>query len=715
MFPEVITPKSFPEKLQALDYDPLDLMPSAIPPHPRVHITGRIIDETRARLKQDNWTPEALALLEKRCQPQSGKSADPLRNALAFRLTDKPEYLELALRVAIDLSREWLATPFDPTTSWIKGSSEAAQLAMTYDLLSGDATLDSADANLIRDALISRIPALDLCPQHTCSNHNTHNLSRKLSVASALGDRQGIHDTLYGWSGADGLWRYGLIHQLRHDFFADGLHWERTPGYHYYTLMALTRLLDLSANLGIDLWRRPLPALHRDDGRDIHTEYEDAVEKQVQSIFDAPFYQMFSNGDLPLVHDTGLTNLRGVWIWGPLYNLAYEAYQDPKYAWLLNRMEREYTTREHAALPMPLQTHHGDLDFPRVRDTYPKGDFSHDTASSFAPRARHEHGCTLFPVAGCLTLRAQPSDPRAAGAYLFYGPHAAGHQSPAALHVELELNGRRLCLAPSIPKENKKYADPLYRTWIRSTMAHNTVSVDRQSMFPYDDPEATAVFEADTWRDRLSDSDLTLFQVAQPRFKATRAINRHVYPGTLLDRTVIVMPDQILDVFRVISDKSRQLDYALHVEGSPTLQLDGIIPEPQKHEPEHGYRHLRNINRYAPFNIPAVFDFGVGAHLLTLVPPNQAAELLIADDFPTDPARDLGALTEAGPRTCLIIRQQARQTIFAACWTSHAEPVTIEPIRGNAADDLWISIRRTDGREQQWLLPFAENNAIQLG
>ena len=52
-----------------------------------------------------------------------------------------------------------------------------------------------------------------------------------------------------------------------------------------------------------------------------------------------------------------------MWTWGPLHELAYQAYGDPKYAWLLARIEREYADspgRSYPNLPMSLQSPAGE-------------------------------------------------------------------------------------------------------------------------------------------------------------------------------------------------------------------------------------------------------------------------------------------------------------------------------------------------------------------
>jgi len=87
-------------------------------------------------------------------------------------------------------------------------------------------------------------------------------------------------------------------------------------------------------------------------------------------------------------------------------------------------------------------------------------------------------------------------------------------------------------------------------------------------MFPYDF-ETASIWEADNWRERPSDGVLELFQ-PERAFKAVRASNTAVYPGVRLDRTVVVTPRYVLDVFRVSpSAPPVRLGLALPGEGGP--------------------------------------------------------------------------------------------------------------------------------------------------
>jgi len=694
MYPDPISPKSHPEVLGRADYDPFGLMPRALPARPRAFVTAAQVARARELAAAGGWPRAALDLLLANCRAGELPPALPVpadvalnrqviglavRCALAHLLAGGEEFRTrglAALRLVADACPRWTtAHGARAGAGSLEESRLALQLAHAVDLLAA-AGLEERDERAFREMLGHARSALDACPHYTCGNHNTHCLKAMLAVGAAAGDVQAIHDALYGRQCGE-QWRYGLIHQLRHDLLSDGLHWEGTPGYHFYTLMALTEAACILENLGVDLWHAQLPPLQQTDGRDLHRAYgPQRGAKCLKAAFDAPLHQAFPGGLMPLLHDSGLAHLRGIHVWGPIYEAAYEAYGEPAYAWLLNLMEREYppSARRHPALPMPLNTGTGDLDFARMRRaSYPQGAFSTAPDRAISLGGRHEGGCSLFPVHGSAMLRAGQ-----AGAWLYWGPHAAGHMSPAALHLDLAADGRRLTDAP----RSDGYDDPRHLTWVRTTIAHNTVTVDEASMFPYDFP-TESIWEADSWRDRTSDGRLELFQPAE-RFKAVRASNESVYAGVRLDRTVVLTARWALDAYRVTSDAEHTLDWAMHCAG-------GIAPpdgaSPVQLADRRGYCHLTDAVGVEAMGRP----IRVGEAILA---PPAGASLIVARD-PGVGKPDLGELEPPGPRTCLIVRVRAARALFLSLWPFGPEEARLEPIAADAGGDIVVRVHAT--------------------
>jgi len=722
VFPDLITPKSYPDLLMAPDYDPCGLMPRAFPDGPRVLLNAEQLAWVRAAVRREAWAMAGLARL---AQATAGDEAPPerlpdrpdpqvndrllglaQRHALAFLLTGEARHRERALALFRPLARAYPQWPLTGADARAVGGSLrecrfTRDAARTYDLLRV-AGLDAADEQLFRDLLVATEASNHGNSHRTCSNHHTWNLVGNLAAGLALGDRRRVHNSLYGWRSPDGQWHYGLIHQLRHDLLADGLHWERTLGYHYYTLMGLTDLADMLANNGVDLWHRELPCQQQNDGSDLHRAYGPNATKSLRVAYDAPLHAMFPGGELPVLHDSGLAHVRGIWIWGIIYNKAWEAYGDPAHAWLLATMEREYPAagRKFPDLPMPLNTDTGDLDFTRIRDPLPRrGRFSLTRSVTFAPAGRTTHGCSLFPVHGSAVLRAAPADPAAPSAFLFWGPHSAGHQSPAALHLDLHAGGWRRTDGPRV---DRGYDDPNYLSWVRTTIAHNTVCVDEAPMFPYDFP-TESIWECDQWRDRVSDGEQLEFR-AGSGFCTVRAANDRVYPGVRLDRTVVLTTGYALDVFRATGDRPRQYDWAMHGVGSIARLADAPAVALGDRP---GYRHFQDAFRLpvgADGTTAVTWQARGGTTRVMLARPTSDAELVAANDLERT-VPELGEFPPIEPRTALLVRTRAAAVVFVSLWsfTADAQPgLRVLAAPPNGPVELEVDL---GGERCRWVLP----------
>lgn len=714
-YPGPISPRCDPDLLGRLDHDPFGVMPKTFARRPHLLVSPELLELARDRLKSCSWAQACYQRLLTNCFDKDAvlnKPPDALadvkqrgallqlasRNALAFLLSRTAGYRETALK-AFRILAEYGAHA-TPTANGgliadsVLSESHALVLAgRTYDLLAA-ADLANADDRLFRAFLLATRAASNACQHYACGNINTWSQTGRLNVALALEDPQGIHEALYGCAGS-ARWRYGLIHNLRHDVLADGMHWERTPGYHYYTLMALNCALDAAFNSGIDLWHKELPMLQQDDLADSHRAYGPLGVRTVKAAYDAPFFLTFGNGDLSQLSDSGLVNLRGVWIWGIIYNKAYEAYGDPKYAWLLNRMESDYKTRDYPGVPMPLQTDRGDIDFVRLKHvSYPCGRWSLARDTNIGFSGRQTKGSSCLPTYGAAVMRVG-TDAASPGAFVYFGPHAAGHQHPAALHADIHIGGLCLTDAPRM----KDYNDPLYLTWARTTVAGNTVVVDEQSMFPYDF-STDSIFECDRWRDNISDGELLAFSPGKS-MASVRVRNVNVYPGVVLDRTLVVSREGVLDVYRVTANRRCQFDYVWHCVGP--------LPVPAGARPvslgkARGYMHLTHARALA-LNKGRSLEWGCEGQVCRCALAGGAGkQLILADDPPICEVLCLGEFKVIRERKTLIQRIKSRNACFATFWSVGALPTQLWLKKGRQPGD-WIVEGLLARRKLRWVLP----------
>ena len=721
-----------------IDTDPLGLIPTEWPAHPRVLVSQASIARTRELVRETPW---ARAGLDRLCKLVDADHDFPdelphdpdrklnasvntmaQRTALAALLTQDESRKQRAIDLFRKLARASVHWPVDKrvgaTQAWGVGgglneSRFIQVLGEAYDMIAALRVEEAGDADdqAFRAMLRTALGVSDRSDHRTCGNHNTMSQAGRLSVALALGDRSAVADAMYG-NQVEGLARYGIVHMLRHDYMADGVHWERTPGYHYYTLYMLTDIASAMANSGIDFWHAQFPSAEKNEGHDRHRAYGPHGMRSLKAAFDAPFDQTFDGLKFSLLHDSGLASMTEVWIWGSIYELAYEAYGDPKYAWLLNRMEEQYPAdhpdRKHPHQPMSMQVYQGEYNFARLKQaSYPKGEFTIAGDADIALIGRRRQGSSLLPDKGDVLLRGQAGDESAMAAYLFYGPLAAGHQSPAALHVDFHARGKRLTDAP----QSGGYDDDLHYRWLNTTIAHNTVTIDATPMFPQDQ-DTGSIWEADNWRERISDGKLLLFQPAG-ECKITRASNTNVYPGVRLDRTLAVTADFVLDVFRVIADRPRRIDYAFAGLGDMNVPAgDGVVLPDAR-----GYNEMTDATDagLSPFQGRwRQTDVATDCTLHAL----PAAQCTIASP-PATKAKHMGTPTEPDPsRHHLLATVEGAAAVFVSLWqttadsstASHSEntspPATLESVVGEAAGDVDIQVSIA-GRRLTLKLPFA--------
>jgi hypothetical protein len=708
MYADLIKPKAYPDLLQKPDYDPCHLIPTPFPPHPRVLATAAQLDRTIRSIGKGGLPRRMFDALAKACPtqvpplPQNSAEHSTFwaHRALATALYHRLGGPRAQRTLAIAALRRCVAAFSQIKDGFFSEPEMLRWAASAFDLLMEKGLPAPIEAE-IREGFYSVAALLKRCTHSTCNNHNNFNISSRLAMASALGDTRWFHDALYGLDEA-GQWRYGLIHALRHDILDDGMQWEGTHGYHMLVLTAIAECATLLENVGIDIWHRSFPSAYQDDGFDQHRGWgRPGNQKNLQAAFDAFFFQAFPNGSYTLLHDEVLGNIHGAWVWWPLFKKAFEVYRDPKYAWLLNRMETHYPDNSPDPRPRWLALSRSLFDFVRLDfSPLPKGHFSFSDPAHWSAEGRHEQGCSLFPVHGSALLRAQPDSEQSPAAYLYWGPHWAGHRGPAALHLEIQADGQRLTTAPHLPKN--AYDIPNYLTWNRTTIAHNTVTVDGKPMFPFDF-ETQSIWETDTWRDHTSDSELISFQ-PEKTFKAIRVANRQVYPGVVLDRSVLMTRNYLIDLFRVSSDEPHQYDWAQHILGTWAHPASG---KPCTLGDQRGYRHFIRAQTlsFTPGWQALEWTRLGRSHRLHLFLPSTHQWISAHTPVPDD-LTPIGEGVKPQPRTTLIHRAREKSTFFLAVWNfTPRRPLQLKTPRISPAG-LQLDLAGTRGDDTRWFFPL---------
>ncbi|MFW6162164.1 MAG: heparinase II/III domain-containing protein, partial [Planctomycetota bacterium] len=327
-------------------------------------------------------------------------------------------------------------------------------------------------------------------------------------------------------------------------------------------------------------------------------------DSRVKSLFDTPLRYAYPDGTAPGINDSGRVKL-GNWS-TMVYDFAWLRWRDPRHAVLVNQSPRQlhvsegvyYQTRVYERLPEPEAV------------TYPS---------------------MVFHTLGYAILR----DPQRY-ALMDYGRHGGVHGHYDKLNLIL-FSGDELGGEP----EMHRYENPLHGQWTKQTVAHNTMAVDEQSQAP-------------------CTGKLLVFEDAGP-LQVMRAEAAGAYAGCLLDRTVVVTPGAVIDLYHGRSQQEHTWDRTFRFHGS-VADLDAD----KAGKPlgaRYGYQHLREAAR-----VPAARRFD--AEWAT-----EVGEMAVS----VAGAEGQEAILGVGPDDdhVVLVRQRGREANFAAALTMAAwgEPV----------------------------------------
>jgi hypothetical protein len=352
----------------------------------------------------------------------------------AYAITGGERYAEFAAHVLLGYASRYKKYPYHDSGAKVgkqAGKSgghlfeqtlnEAAVLAEgiapAYDLIHGSNALSAADHRLIREGLLR--PMLENMAKHKTgkSNWQTWHNAAMLWGGAVLGDgswvRRAIDDPANGF-----------LFQMRTCVSDEGMWYENSWGYHFYTLSAMVKIVEGARRLGIDLWRDP------------------ALKK----MFTLPVEYAMPDGSLPRFGDDVRTTVSQA---ARMLEFAYHSYRDPM------------------MLPfLPSQPNWESVMLGRT---------------VAAPPQPGLQASKLFPSAGHAVLRSD-GEKGLAAAFTF-GPYGGFHGHLDKLSFVLFAYGRELGVDPGRAK-SQAYRLPIHTLWYKATLGHNAVLVDGQSQKP---------------------------------------------------------------------------------------------------------------------------------------------------------------------------------------------------------------------------------------
>ena len=333
-------------------------------------------------------------------------------------------------------------------------------------------------------------------------NHECWHLTAFGMAGFLLGDEKLVDRAVDG--------PYNLYRQLQDGVYADGTWFEGAWGYHFYTIRALTPFVQSLVNLGV-----PPP-------------------RRLREMFHAPFGQVTSSWHLPAVHDTARMNFTPGTL-AEFYEHAYSWWDDDVFGWWVNARPRR---SEAFAL-------HGRDGNPAVALPW-KSD--------------------PFPAAGLAVLRSRSGregkdDPPGNYVALDYGKHGGWHGHYDKLNLILYGNGEILGEDPGCIG----YGNPRHFGWYRTTLAHNSLSVDGRH------------------QEETEGSLIAFTNLANGAAVAVDA--GQIAPGVKAGRATALSGNLVFDLVWAESESEHDWEWAFHSRGKFSMDDRGKpfeLPKPEQ-------------------------------------------------------------------------------------------------------------------------------------
>jgi hypothetical protein len=344
--------------------------------------------------------------------------------AWAYAITGEAKYAQFAAKVLLGYAERYLSYPYHNNACTDKGTSgghlyeqtlnESASLAHhiapTYDLICSGSAIPEADRKTIAEKLI--VPMLENLDRHKAgkSNWQTWHNAAMTVAGAALGDeawvRKAIEDP-----------KNGFEFQMQVSVSRDGMWYENSWGYHFYSLDGLVRAAEAARHAGIDLWSAP----------------------PLKKMCLAPLCYLMPNGNLPRFGDDVETKLST-----NALEYAFAAYKEP-------------LIQAH----LPQKPSWASVLLGRDTQKVPE--------ASAPPSA-------VFEGAGHAILRTSGG----LAAVLAFGPPGGFHGHFDKLSFVWYGGKQELGVDPG-RAASQAYRLPIHGNWYRATVSHNAIVVDGRS------------------------------------------------------------------------------------------------------------------------------------------------------------------------------------------------------------------------------------------
>ena len=502
------------------------------------------------------------------------------------------------------------------------------RLARCHDLVA--AHLADVDRQTVeRDLFCRAIAHLDEYRFRRVHNIECWHVAALAAAATVTGNDAVREQAVHG--------EFGFHHQVEAGTHRDGMWWEGSSSYHYYTLAALltTAAFIRAGDAG---WQAPA---------------------RFAAMLAAPLTLMLPDGRLPASNDCWASSslygevCHGVPPAAALYEMAAGWWPQPLYRDLLAAIYRRGPRDSEEAL------------------LYGPDAVTADAGGLSRPQSG------VLPHAGFAMVRSEDPLDRQSLALLKYGPHGGSHGHPDKLAVTLYARG----VPAAADLGSQGYGIRLHGQWYRQTVSHNTVLVSGRAQPPatgkllhFAAPDAGAGAGAAVEPSERSDTPeshtgtRTAATEATPRCGAVvvadataawSGASAGVYDGVTMRRAIAWRAPYFVDCFHVYCPARRRIDWLLHVHGT-LREVHGVALQDRRAATVPrgpGWKHIER-RRSAQAHGAVDLTWSLRSGTLQVLLPDEEGTAITVGEAPSNPASE---------RLHSLVRTRyARATTFVA-------------------------------------------------
>lgn len=253
-------------------------------------------------------------------------------------------------------------------------------------------------------------------------------------------------------------------------------------------------------------------------------------------------------------------------------------------------------------------------------------------------------------------------------------------------------------------------------TWAKTTIAHNTLSINQQKHFG-------GVYDVASQHH----SELFTFDASKDNVKVVSATEENAYPGTFMHRTMAVIKEEsfekpyLLDIMRVTSDSENQYDLPFYYLGQ-VIDNNFDYQSPTSLHPlgeENGYQHLYVEGQGSAVEGNTKFSWlGAGKYYTLTMLTDAQDDIYLTRIGANDPEFNLRR--EAG---IMLRREKTQDTVFVSVVEPHGSysPVSESSKNSkssiaklelvlNSAKYTGVSIVDVKGKTQLFVIANSDNS-----